>query len=67
MTVVRLRPPLRERADGHPEVSVPTDGDDPLGLSFGATSGEVFGSADAGASWSLLARDLAPVLSIRAL
>jgi photosystem II stability/assembly factor-like uncharacterized protein len=41
------------------------DGEDPLGLYFGATSGEVFGSADAGATWSLVARDLAPVLSIR--
>ncbi|HSD49025.1 MAG TPA: hypothetical protein VLE71_04260, partial [Actinomycetota bacterium] len=42
------------------------DGRDPLGLYFGATSGEVFGSADAGATWSLLARDVAPVLSLRA-
>ena len=42
------------------------DGRDPLGLWFGATSGEVFGSADAGATWHLAARDLAPVLSVRA-
>ena len=42
------------------------DGGDPLGLYCGATSGEVFGSADVGVTWSLLARDLAPVLSIRA-
>lgn len=41
------------------------DGVDPLGLYFGATSGEVFGSSDAGATWSLVARDLAPVLSVR--
>jgi photosystem II stability/assembly factor-like uncharacterized protein/sulfur carrier protein ThiS len=41
------------------------DGRSPLGLYFGATSGEVFGSADAGATWSLVASDLAPVLSIR--
>jgi hypothetical protein len=41
------------------------DGRDPLGLYFGATSGEVFGSVDSGASWSLVARDLAPVLSVR--
>ena len=27
------------------------DGRDPLGLYFGATSGEVFGSIDAGRSW----------------
>jgi molybdopterin converting factor small subunit/photosystem II stability/assembly factor-like uncharacterized protein len=42
------------------------DGRDPVGLYFGATSGEVFGSTDAGATWSIVARDLAPVLSIRA-
>jgi photosystem II stability/assembly factor-like uncharacterized protein/sulfur carrier protein ThiS len=42
------------------------DEGDPLGLYFGATSGEVFGSADAGATWSLVARDIAPVLSVRA-
>jgi photosystem II stability/assembly factor-like uncharacterized protein/molybdopterin converting factor small subunit len=41
------------------------DGNDPLGLYFGATSGEVFGSADAGATWALVARDIAPVLSVR--
>jgi len=41
------------------------DDETPLGLYFGATSGEVFGSADAGSTWSLVARDLAPVLSVR--
>ena len=41
------------------------DGQAPLGMYFGATSGEVFGSPDAGASWALVARDLAPVLSVR--
>jgi molybdopterin converting factor small subunit len=42
------------------------DGRDPLGLYFGATSGEVFGSADDGVTWSRVADDLAPVLSVRA-
>ncbi len=42
------------------------DGHEPLGLYFGATSGEVFGSADGGSTWSVVAADLAPVLSVRA-
>jgi molybdopterin converting factor small subunit len=42
-----------------------SDGRNPAGMWFGATSGEVFGSADGGASWHLAARDLAPVLSVR--
>ncbi|MGZ4125778.1 MAG: exo-alpha-sialidase, partial [Actinomycetota bacterium] len=41
------------------------DGRDPLGLFFGATSGEVFGSPDGGSTWSCVAQDLAPVLSVR--
>jgi photosystem II stability/assembly factor-like uncharacterized protein len=40
-------------------------GDD-LGLWFGATSGEVFGSSDAGASWFTVAPRLAPITSVRA-
>ena len=36
-----------------------------LGLYFGATSGDVFGSADGGATWSTVARHLPPVLSAR--
>jgi molybdopterin converting factor small subunit/photosystem II stability/assembly factor-like uncharacterized protein len=37
-----------------------------LGLYFGATSGDVFGSADAGATWSEVATRLPPVLSVSA-
>jgi hypothetical protein len=37
-----------------------------LELYFGATSGDVFGSADAGASWSAVASRLPPVLSVAA-
>jgi hypothetical protein len=42
------------------------DGRDPLGLYFGATSGEVFGSGDGGRTWRTLARRLPPVLGMRA-
>jgi molybdopterin converting factor small subunit len=38
----------------------------PLGLYFGATSGELFASADAGATWRTASRRLPPVLSVRA-
>ena len=40
-------------------------GDDPLGLFFGATSGDVFASVDGGESWLGAARHLPPVLSVR--
>lgn len=43
-----------------------TDGDEPAGLYFGTRSGEVYGSADAGDTWQLLAAHLPPVLSVRA-
>jgi photosystem II stability/assembly factor-like uncharacterized protein len=36
-----------------------------MGLYFGATSGDVFGSADAGATWSTAATKLPPVHSVR--
>ena len=38
---------------------------DALELYFGATSGDVFGSADAGASWFAAAEHLPPVFSVR--
>jgi photosystem II stability/assembly factor-like uncharacterized protein len=41
------------------------EGED-LELYFGATSGDVFGSADAGASWFSVAAHLPPVYSVRA-
>jgi len=41
------------------------DGGAPLGLYFGATSGAVFGSADAGETWFTVAERLAPVTSVR--
>jgi photosystem II stability/assembly factor-like uncharacterized protein len=42
------------------------DGSDPLGLYFGAESGEVFGSADGGETWTTVAEHLPPVTSVRA-
>jgi hypothetical protein len=37
---------------------------EPCGLYFGTTGGQVYGSADAGESWSPIVRDLPPVLSV---
>lgn len=42
-----------------------TDGENPLGLYFGAESGDVFGSVDGGATWTSVAERLPPVLSVR--
>jgi hypothetical protein len=36
-----------------------------IGLYFGATSGDVFGSGDAGGSWFTVRERLAPVNSVR--
>jgi photosystem II stability/assembly factor-like uncharacterized protein len=50
---------LREAFDWRGEGSA-------LELYFGSTSGDVFGSGDAGASWSATATHLPPVYSVRA-
>ena len=42
------------------------DGQSPLGLYFGAESGELFASADGGESWHAAAERLPPILSVRA-
>lgn len=42
-----------------------TDGQKELGMYFGATSGDLFGSADSGQSWFQAARFLPPVHSVR--
>jgi photosystem II stability/assembly factor-like uncharacterized protein/molybdopterin converting factor small subunit len=42
------------------------DARDPLGLFFGAESGEVFGSADGGTTWARLIEHLPPVVAVRA-
>jgi molybdopterin converting factor small subunit len=41
------------------------DRSSPLGLWFGATSGELFGSVDDGNTWRVAAANLPPVLSVR--
>jgi hypothetical protein len=72
--VPRRRVPLRRR-DGlpseHAYLTVLRQAFDRSGegegleLYFGATSGEVFGSGDAGASWFTAAAHLPPVFSVR--
>lgn len=42
-----------------------TDGQKPLGMWFGATSGDLYGTADGGKTWYEAARHLPPVHSIR--
>jgi hypothetical protein len=37
---------------------------DSCGVYFGTTGGQVYASNDAGDSWSAIARDLPPVLSV---
>jgi photosystem II stability/assembly factor-like uncharacterized protein len=64
-----------ERGDGLPQENAyltilrqafARDGSGPsMGLYFGATSGDVFGSTDAGASWFTAATKLPPVHSVR--
>jgi len=49
---------LRQALDG-------TGEGEALELYFGATSGSLFGSADAGASWFTVAEHLPPVYSVR--
>ena len=43
-----------------------SDGRDPLGLYFGDKSGTVYGSADAGATWTAVAERLPTIVSVRA-
>jgi hypothetical protein len=41
-----------------------TDRLDPAGVYFGTTSGEIWGSADEGRTWALIAQHLPPILSV---
>jgi hypothetical protein len=37
---------------------------DPCGIYFGTSGGQVYGSADSGATWTPIVRDLPAVLSV---
>jgi hypothetical protein len=41
-----------------------TDADDPVGVYFGTTSGELWASADEGASWTSVAQHLPEIYSV---
>ena len=41
-----------------------TDRLDPAGVYFGTTSGELWGSADEGRTWALIAQHLPPILAV---
>lgn len=43
-----------------------TDEEDPCGVYFGTTGGELWGSRDEGASWARIAERLPPILSVEA-
>jgi hypothetical protein len=43
-----------------------TDPGDPVGVYFGTTCGELWGSADEGASWTCIARHLPEIYSVEA-
>jgi hypothetical protein len=40
------------------------DANDPVGVYFGTTSGEIWGSADEGASWTRIAEHLPEIYSV---
>ena len=42
------------------------DGGDPLGLYMGSSGGQLYGSNDAGQSWTLIRSNLAPITAVRA-
>ncbi|MBX9591808.1 MAG: hypothetical protein K2X43_21150 [Hyphomonadaceae bacterium] len=70
MPRVILTGSIRQHAGGLGAVDVAgetvgADGGAPLGLDFGATSGEVFGSGDGGRSWSTITPRLPPAHSVR--
>jgi photosystem II stability/assembly factor-like uncharacterized protein len=44
--------------------SMAVDSLDPCGIYFGTSGGQVYGSADAGDSWTPIVRDLPPVMSV---
>ena len=63
----------RELAEGLPQAhcyvnvlrdAMAVDSLDPAGIYFGTTGGQVYGSADAGDSWTPIMRDLPAVLSV---
>jgi photosystem II stability/assembly factor-like uncharacterized protein len=59
--------PQRDAYVGVLREAMAMDGQDPVGVYFGTSTGQLYGSADEGRSWSLIAGNLPPIWSVEAM